>query len=307
MGRDDSLTNEEESMTKEIQEFINYLRDDKKSSANTEASYRRDLQKAAAFFEGQEITDVRDITATNIRSYLLYLEKQNFSSATVSRNVASLHAFFHYLFRARKIEEDPSEKLHPPKVEKKIPVILSVEQIEKLMNQPNPETVKGIRDRSMLEMLYATGIRVSELINLQLSDVNLQLNYIICHDRERMIPFGDAARKSLQLYLGWARPRLVDGTDCLYLFPNCSGKQMSRQGFWKLLKGYATGAGIKEDITPHTLRHSFAAHLIQNGANVRDVQHMMGHSDISTTQMYVQMNMDRMRTVYDQYHPRVAK
>ena len=294
-------------MTNEIQEFITYLRNDKKSSANTEASYRRDLQKAAAFFAQQQITDVREITSTNIRSYLLYLEKQNFSSATVSRNVASLHAFFHFLFKARKIEEDPSEKLHPPKVEKKMPVILSVAQVDKLMKQPNLETVKGIRDRAMLELLYATGIRVSELINLTLSDVNLQLNYIICHDRERMIPFGDAARKSLQLYLGSARPRLVEGTDCQYLFPNCSGKQMSRQGFWKLLKGYAMDAGIQEDITPHTLRHSFAAHLIQNGANVRDVQQMMGHSDVSTTQMYVQMNMNHMRSVYDQYHPGMTK
>ena len=294
-------------MTNEIQEFITYLRNDKKSSANTEASYRRDLQKAAAFFAQQQITDVREITSTNIRSYLLYLEKQNFSSATVSRNVASLHAFFHFLFKARKIEEDPSEKLHPPKVEKKMPVTLSVAQVDKLMKQPNLETVKGIRDRAMLELLYATGIRVSELINLTLSDVNLQLNFIICHDRERMIPFGDAARKSLQLYLGSARPRLVEGTDCQYLFPNCSGKQMSRQGFWKLLKGYAMDAGIQEDITPHTLRHSFAAHLIQNGANVRDVQQMMGHSDVSTTQLYVQMNMDHMRSVYDQYHPGMTK
>ena len=294
-------------MTNEIQEFITYLRNDKKSSANTEASYRRDLQKAAAFFAQQQITDVREITSTNIRSYLLYMEKQNFSSATVSRNVASLHAFFHFLFKARKIEEDPSEKLHPPKVEKKMPVILSVAQVDKLMKQPNLETVKGIRDRAMLELLYATGIRVSELINLTLSDVNLQLNFIICHDRERMIPFGDAARKSLQLYLGSARPRLVEGTDCQYLFPNCSGKQMSRQGFWKLLKGYAMDAGIQEDITPHTLRHSFAAHLIQNGANVRDVQQMMGHSDVSTTQLYVQMNMDHMRSVYDQYHPGMTK
>ena len=226
-------------MTTEIQEFITYLRDDKKSSANTEASYRRDLQKAAAFFEEQKITDVCEITATNIRSYLLYLEKKNFSSATVSRNLASLHAFFHYLFKTRKITEDPSEQLHPPKVEKKMPVILSVEQIERLMAQPNLETVKGIRDRAMLEMLYATGIRVSELINLCLEDVNLQLGYIVCHDRERMIPFGDAAKKCLQVYLGSARPRLVSGTDCRYLFPNCSGKQMSRQGFWKLLKGYA--------------------------------------------------------------------
>ena len=294
-------------MTNEIHEFITYLRDDKESSANTEASYRRDLQKAAAFFEEQKITDVCEITATNIRSYLLYLEKKNFSSATVSRNLASLHAFFHYLFKTRKITEDPSEQLHPPKVEKKMPVILSVEQIERLMAQPNLETVKGIRDRAMLEMLYATGIRVSELINLCLEDVNLQLGYIVCHDRERMIPFGDAAKKCLQVYLGSARPRLVSGTDCRYLFPNCSGKQMSRQGFWKLLKGYATDAGIQEDITPHTLRHSFAAHLIQNGANVRDVQHMMGHSDVSTTQMYVQMNVERMRHVYDQYHPSMSR
>ena len=294
-------------MTNEIQEFITYLRDDRKSSANTEASYRRDLQKAAAFFEEQKITDVREITATNIRSYLLYLEKKNFSSATVSRNVASLHAFFHYLFRLRKIEEDPSEKLRPPKVEKKMPVVLSVEQIEKLMQQPNQETVKGIRDKAMLEMLYATGIRVSELINLKLSDINLQLSYIICRDRERMIPFSDAARKSLQVYLGIARPKLVEGCDCQYLFPNCSGKQMSRQGFWKLLKGYATEAGIRDDITPHTLRHSFAAHLLQNGANVRDVQQMMGHSDVSTTQMYVQMNIERMRSVYDQCHPNMAR
>ncbi len=293
-------------MHREIEEFIRYLREDKKVSANTVSCYRRDLEKTAAYFETQEITDIREITTTNIRSYLLYLERQKLSTATVSRNIASLHAFFHYLQRTRKIEEDPSEKLHPPKVEKKMPVILSVEQVESLMNQPNTETVKGIRDRAMLELLYATGIRVSELIRLKMSDVNLKFNYIICHERERVIPFGEAARKSLQQYLGTARAQLMQMEDCPWLFVNCSGKQMSRQGFWKLLKGYATEAGIQEDITPHTLRHCFAAHLLQNGADVRSVQQMMGHSDLSTTQMYVQMNIERMRTIYDRFHPRTS-
>lgn len=291
-------------MRDEIQEFMTYLREDKKSSANTEASYRRDLQKAAAYFAEQEITDVRQITATNIRSYLLYLEKRQFASSTVSRNVASLHAFFHYLFRVRKIEEDPSEQLHPPKVEKKAPVILSVEQLDRLMNQPREDTTKGMRDRAMLELLYATGIRVSELISLKVTDVNLPLAYISSPSHDRMIPFGDTARQSLQRYLGVARPALI-GDNCEYLFPNCQGRPMSRQGFWKLLKGYAEDAGIREDITPHTLRHSFAAHLIENGADIHTVQQMLGHSDISTTQMYVQMHVQRMRTVYDTCHPNV--
>lgn len=291
-------------MRDEIQEFMTYLREDKKSSANTEASYRRDLQKAAAYFAEQEITDVRQITATNIRSYLLYLEKRQFASSTVSRNVASLHAFFHYLFRVRKIEEDPSEQLHPPKVEKKAPVILSVDQLDRLMNQPREDTTKGMRDRAMLELLYATGIRVSELISLKVTDVNLPLAYISSPSHDRMIPFGDTARQSLQHYLGVARPALI-GDNCEYLFPNCQGHPMSRQGFWKLLKGYAEDAGIREDITPHTLRHSFAAHLIENGADIHTVQQMLGHSDISTTQMYVQMHVQRMRTVYDTCHPNV--
>ena len=282
-------------MRDEIQEFMTYLREDKKSSANTEASYRRDLQKAAAYFAEQEITDVRQITATNIRSYLLYLEKRQFASSTVSRNVASLHAFFHYLFRVRKIEEDPSEQLHPPKVEKKAPVILSVDQLDRLMNQPREDTTKGMRDRAMLELLYATGIRVSELISLKVTDVNLPLAYISSPSHDRMIPFGDTARQSLQRYLGVARPALI-GDNCEYLFPNCQGHPMSRQGFWKLLKGYAEDAGIQEDITPHTLRHSFAAHLIENGADIHTVQQMLGHSDISTTQMYVQMHVQRMRS-----------
>ena len=174
------------------------------------------------------------------------------------------------------------------------------------MGQPNMETAKGVRDRAMMELLYATGIRVSELTHLLTGDVNLQLGYIVCRDkeRERAIPFGDEAREVLQRYLGRERMRFVGESSCPYLFTNCAGKPMSRQGFWKVLKGYAQAAGIQMDITPHTLRHSFAAHLIQNGADVKAVQEMMGHADISTTQMYVHMNINRIRSAYESAHPR---
>ncbi len=293
-------------MTEEIQEFISYLHDNRKSSANTEVSYRRDLRKAAEYFERQDITRVEQITQTNIRSYLLFMEKQKFATATISRSVASLHAFFQYMVKMKRIEQDPSEELRPPKVEKKEPEILSVAEIEKLMGQPNMETAKGVRDRAMMELLYATGIRVSELTHLLTGDVNLQLGYIVCRDKEkeRVIPFGDEAREVMQRYLGKERMRLVGEKTCPYLFTNCAGKPMSRQGFWKVLKGYAQDAGIRTDITPHTLRHSFAAHLIQNGADVKAVQEMMGHADISTTQMYVHMNINRIRSAYENAHPR---
>lgn len=302
-------TNEEECMTEEIQEFITYLHDNKKSSKNTEVSYRRDLKKAAQYFKNQDITSVTQITPTNIRSYMLYMEREKFAASTISRSVASMHAFFQYLVRTRKIESDPSLDLKPPKVERKLPEILSVEEIACLMKQPNPETPKGIRDRAMLELLYATGIRVSELIGLRTDHINLQMNYIICADggKERIIPFGAEAKQALLQYIGEMRPKLLGDTQCPYLFTNCSGKQMSRQGFWKVLKGYAQAAGIKTEITPHTLRHSFAAHLIQNGADLRSVQEMMGYSDISTTQVYVQMNMNHLRDVYEQSHPRSGK
>lgn len=281
-------TNEGKNMTDEIQNFLIWLHEDKQSSANTEASYRRDLQKAADFFAAQQITDVREITETNIRSYLLYLEKQQFAAATVSRKVSSLHAFFQYLFRTRQIETDPSEKLHPPKVEKKLPRILSAEQLEKLMEQPKDDTLKGIRDRAMMELLCATGIRVSELIRLKVTDVRLQPGCINSPAHDRVIPFGDRARQYLQRYLGAARPQMTS-KECPFLFQNCSGQPMSRQGFWKILKDYAKTAGIEADITPQTLRHSFAAHLIQNGVDLHTVQQRLGHADISTTQqMYMQ-------------------
>ncbi len=294
-------------MENEIQNFISYLHNTKKTSGNTEVSYERDLKKMMRYFEGeQHITEVSRITETNLNSYMLYLENRHFAPSTVSRSVASMRAFFQYLTRERVIDKDPSEHLKPPKVEKKMPEVLTVREVDLLLAQPSQETPKGIRDKAMLELLYATGIRVSELIHLTWPDVNLSMGYITCRerDKERVIPFGSIARRALHHYLADARKVFVGDQETEVLFTNCSGKPMSRQGFWKILKGYAASAGIEKDITPHTLRHSFAAHLIQNGADVRSVQEMMGHSDISTTQMYVNMNVYNIRDVYAKTHPR---
>lgn len=280
-------------MENQIQEFITYLHNTKKSSGNTEISYERDLKKMMQyFFEEQNITDVRQITETNLNSYMLYLEKKQFAASTVSRSVASMRAFFQYLYKMHIMENDPTDALHPPKVEKKLPEILSVSEVDLLLNQPSEKTPKGIRDKAMLELLYATGIRVSELIRLKISDINLTMGYIVCRDdeKERIIPFGTPAKKALQKYLKDGRESFIREEDEELLFTNCSGKAMSRQGFWKILKSYAQAAGIAKDITPHTLRHSFAAHLVQNGADLKSVQEMMGHSDISSTQMYMNLS-----------------
>lgn len=276
-------------MENEIQNFISYLHNTKKTSGNTEVSYERDLKKMMRYFEGeQHITEVSRITETNLNSYMLYLENRHFAPSTVSRSVASMRAFFQYLTRERVIDKDPSEHLKPPKVEKKMPEVLTVREVDLLLAQPSQETPKGIRDKAMLELLYATGIRVSELIHLTWPDVNLSMGYITCRerDKERVIPFGSVARRALHHYLADARKVFVGDQETEVLFTNCSGKPMSRQGFWKILKGYAASAGIEKDITPHTLRHSFAAHLIGGGADVKAVQTMMGHADPATTQMY---------------------
>ena len=293
-------------MTDAICKFIHYLHNVKKTSKNTEVSYERDLKKMEQYLATLQITDVVQVTETHLNSYMLYLEREKFAPSTVSRNVAAMRAFFQYLTKERVIDKDPSEHLKPPKVEKKMPEVLTVREVDLLLAQPSQETPKGIRDKAMLELLYATGIRVSELIHLTWPDVNLSMGYITCRerDKERVIPFGSVARRALHHYLADARKVFVGNQETEVLFTNCSGKPMSRQGFWKILKGYAASAGIEKDITPHTLRHSFAAHLIQNGADVRSVQEMMGHSDISTTQMYVNMNVYKIRDVYAKTHPR---
>lgn len=293
-------------MEKEIEGFISYLHNIKKTSRNTELSYRRDLSKLEHFIESQGITDVEKMTATHLNAYILHLEKKRFAAATVSRNIASIKAFYHYLFKQGLVKEDVAEILKAPKIEKKLPEILSMEEVATLLEQPGADTPKEIRDRAMLELLYATGIRVTELISLRLEDVNLQMCFIICRDgsRERVIPFGGKAKDALVSYLEKSRESMLADQEEKVLFVNCSGQPMSRQGFWKLVKYYAKKAGIEADITPHTLRHSFAAHLVENGADLRSVQEMLGHSDISTTQIYANMSQNRLREVYAKAHPR---
>lgn len=289
-----------------IQSFIEYLHKNKQTSQNTEVSYRRDLRKLASFLETHGVEEFREATQTNLDAFVLYMEKNNFASSTISRNVASVRALYQYLFREHMISDNPAENLRPPRVEKKIPEILSIEEVDKLLRQPDLETPKGMRDKAMLELLYATGMRVSELIHLGMGDVNLTMGYITCQEggKERIIPINHASRKALKRYFEKARQLLVKDTGTDSLFTNCSGYAMSRQGFWKMLKGYAKAAGIKGDITPHTLRHSFAAHLLQNGADIKSVQEMLGHSDISTTQVYLHLNTNKIRDVYMNAHPR---
>lgn len=294
-------------MLSDIQSFVIYLRDVKKTSKNTEVSYQRDLMQMAAYMEQKGITDVTKVTKTSLNSYVLHLEKEGKATTTISRVLASTKAFFHYEFSEGRIKKDPAEMIKAPKIEKKAPVILSVEEVNSLLSQPSGKNAKEIRDKAMLELLYATGIRVSELIGLKVSDVNLSVGFITCRDgeKERMIPFGKVAKNSLMDYMERARDFMLKGQESPWLFTNCNGKAMSRQGFWKIIKYYGEKAGIQADITPHTLRHSFAAHLLKNGADIHAVQAMLGHSDMATTQMYAAYSQnDRVRDAYTMAHPR---
>ena len=289
-----------------IEEFLAYLKTVKQTSANTESSYRRDLTKLDKYLQMQGIEDITKASATNLQSYMLYLEKNDFAAATVSRNIASIKSLYHFLFKKGLVSEDISENLKAPKIEKKLPEILTTEEVNRLLDQPRGGSLKEVRDRAMLEVLYATGIRVSELIGLKVSDVNLQVGYIIIRDahKERVVPFGAPAKRALVDYIKNARIQLINDLSSDVLFANCQGQPMSRQGFWKIVKYYAKKAGITSDITPHTLRHSFAAHLVENGADLRSVQEMLGHSDISTTQIYANMSQNKLREVYVKSFPR---
>lgn len=294
-------------MLSDIKNFVVFLREVKKTSRNTEVSYQRDLLQMAAYMEEKGITDVTKVTKTSLNSYVLFLEKEGKATTTISRVLASTKAFFHYEFSQGKIKKDPTELIKTPKIEKKAPVILTVEEVNRLLCQPTGKNSKEIRDKAMLELLYATGIRVSELINLKVADVNLSVGFITCRDehKERMIPFGKVAKNSLVDYMDRARDVMLKGQESPWLFTNCNGKAMSRQGFWKIIKYYGDKAGIKSDITPHTLRHSFAAHLLKNGADIHVVQAMLGHSDMATTQMYAAYTQhDKVRDAYTLAHPR---
>ena len=293
-------------MEKTLDGFITYLHNVKKKSENTVLSYNRDLTKFIKYLRTNKITSLDKVEEKDLEKYIKELNDNGFKSATVSRNIASLKAFFHYLNNEGVLSNDPTKSLKSPKIEKKIPEILTTDEVFALLEQPSGDSPKEIRDKAMLELLYATGIRVSELINLETSDVNLKTSSILCRDgsKSRTIPYGKKAKDALTRYLEGAREAIVDNKESTILFANCSGQKMSRQGFWKLIKHYAKKAGIESDITPHTVRHSFAAHLVENGADLRSVQEMLGHSDISTTQIYANMSHSHIREVYNRTHPR---
>lgn len=293
-------------MDKAIESFILYLHNVKKTSDNTEMSYRRDLEKVKGFMEQRRIRKIEEVSVADLKEYISYLEEKKFKAATISRNIASMKAFYQFMKREGIVAEDITEEIKAPKIEKKLPEILSTEEVNRLLEQPKGDSPKEIRDKAMMELLYATGIRVTELITLKTSNLNMQMGFVLCKDanKERMIPFGGEAKRALIKYLEQARGRMMEDPSSEYLFTNCSGQPMSRQGFWKLIKFYAKKAGITADITPHTLRHSFAAHLVENGADLKSVQEMLGHSDISTTQVYANMNHNRIREVYAKAHPR---
>lgn len=293
-------------MDKAIDAFISYLHNIKRTSDNTEMSYRRDLNKLKKFMETQGIADVVQISTQDLQDFVCDLEAKQFKAATISRNIASIKAFYHFLYKEQMVGGDIAASLHAPKIEKKLPEIMTMDEAVSLLEQPSGDTPKELRDRAMLELLYATGIRVTELITLKTAEVNMQMGFIICRDgsKERMIPFGSKAKTAMLRYLEMGRTALLHDLDTDVLFVNCSGQPMSRQGFWKLIKYYAKQAGIQAEITPHTLRHSFAAHLVENGADLRSVQEMLGHSDISTTQVYAALNSNHLREVYAKAHPR---
>ena len=294
-------------MKREIDAFISYMHEKRETSANTEASYTRDLRKLMEYVQQQDLTSFTQVNAGHLQAYVRELEAQGRKAATILRLIASAKAFFNWQINEGMRTDNPAMGLKAPKIEKKPPEILSEEEIARLLDQPSSRAPKELRDKAMMELLYATGIRVSELISLELDDVNLPMEYVTCRDghKERTVPFGATAKCALERYLEKSRPQLVGDANCKLLFTNCSGEPMSRQGFWKIVKYYGKQAGLKGEITPHTLRHSFAAHLLGNGADLKSVQELMGHSDISTTQVYMQLSNRKIREVYKNAHPRV--
>ena len=287
-------------------DFEGFLVNTKHASANTLSSYLRDIRQLGDYLASYSSSDYLTADEDVLSEYITRLRGQGKSVATVSRAIASIKCFYTFLLNQGYVEHNPSGVLTPDKSTQKLPQILSSKEVDLLLEQPECVDAKGYRDRAMLELLYATGIRVSELISLNVSDVNLSAGIITCHgrDRDRAIPLYNAAIKALTEYIEFIRPQMIAAPDEKALFVNVSGDRMSRQGFWKLIKSYQVKAGIEKTITPHTLRHSFAAHLLENGADIRAIQEMLGHADISSTQIYSQLVKKQLKDVYNKAHPR---
>ena len=290
-----------------IRVYENYLRKVRQASGNTVSSYIRDIRQFSDWLERAEKTELLSATQQNISTYLTYLVDHGKSGSTASRTLASLKNFYAYAVSSGVLETSPiTEQIHVDRGERKPPQILTGREVELLLSQPVTTDPKGLRDKAMLELMYATGIRVSELIDLDVESVNLEMGVIRCQGakKTRVIPVYPAAQKALAVYLSDARPYLTVGTSESALFVNIGGARMSRQGFWKILKYYQGKAGIEKEITPHTLRHSFAVHLLENGADLSALQELMGHSDISSTQMYASLINQKVKSVYKKCHPK---
>jgi integrase/recombinase XerD len=294
-------------MQTQINNYSHYLSVEKGLSKNTLESYRHDLNNFIAFMKKQQISKPEEVDREALILFLADLKKNGRATSTISRCVASIRSFFTYLLQEGLIENNPALELESPRIEKKLPRVLTTTEVEKLLNQPVPGEHNGLRDKAMLELLYASGIRVSELVSLNISDFDPQVGFLRCSGKgmkERIVPIGSVAINYVNEYVGKSRPRLLKTNGEASLFVNQHGNRMTRQGFWKILKKYARKSKIQGDITPHTLRHSFATHLLENGADLRSVQEMLGHSDISTTQIYTQITRRKIREIYDKTHPR---
>ena len=288
-------------------DYSRYLKEEKHMSENTRAAYSRDVAEFVAFEGVRGMTDLLGVTSTEIIAFLHHLKSMGKSSATVNRKLASLRSFFNYMIYAGLMEQNPTENIKSPKIERKKVEYLEMDEIEKLMAVPD-DSVRGLRDRAILEVLYATGIRVSEIIETNLEDVNMRMGFITCASQQshaRIVPLGRPARAALENYIYEARDQLLHGReDETALFVNFYGSRMTRQGLWKVLKEYGEKAGLNHKLTPHIIRNSFAVHMLQNGADLKSLQELMGHEDISATQIYLSATKSRIKDVYDKSHPR---
>ena len=292
-------------MEKQVKLFLDFLKDDKKLSDNTLQSYRRDIEQYEEYVSKNKINYLK-ATEETITNYMQFLRDENKKESTISRSLASIRSFYQFLIRMKKVKKDPTQKIESPKINKRVPNILTSKEVELLLDQPKDVDLKGTRDKAMLEFAYATGMRVTEMISLNMDDVILDEGYVVCKGRNksRNIPLGTMSLKALKEYIEDARPYLIKDENEKALFVNVNGTRLTRQGFWKIVKYYKEQAHIEKDITPHVLRHSFATHLLQNGADLKAIQTMLGHSDISSTQVYMQFQDPALKNTYKKAHPR---
>lgn len=292
-------------MEKQIELFLDFIKNEKKLSDNTFQSYKRDILQYKEYIDMNNL-DYSKANGGNIKDYLTYLGYLNKKATTISRHLASIRLFYQYLLKFNKVQEDPTLNVQAPKIDKKAPSILTSEEVTLLLNQPKNVDLKGIRDKAMLEFAYATGMRVTEIISLNVSDINLEEGVVNCKTRTktRTIPLGKISLNALKEYVENVRDILIKDENEQALFVNINGKRLTRQGVWKIVKFYKEQAHITKEITPHVLRHSFATHLLQNGADLKSIQTMLGHSDISSTQVYMQFQDESLKNIYRKAHPR---